>query len=88
MRTVNIFKPSVVSVLLNGFESWIFDESMVSKINSFATSCYRIMLSTPTNDKCIGSGKHYGATPMNREPARIFALYESAPSHGKDQQKK
>ena len=34
----------MVSVLLYGCESWIYDEGTVNKINRFATSYYWIML--------------------------------------------
>ena len=48
---VNIFKASVVSVLLYGCELWVYDASMVDQINSLATSCYMIMLDIRRLDK-------------------------------------
>ena len=33
-----------LSVLLYGCESWVLTQDMTNKVNSFATSCYRIML--------------------------------------------
>ena len=47
----NIFKASVVSVFLYGCETWIVSQIMADKINSFATSCYRIMLGIRRIDK-------------------------------------
>ena len=41
---VRIFNTTCVTVLLYGCESWVISSEMESKINSFATSCYRIML--------------------------------------------
>ena len=41
---LNIFNASVISVFLYGCETWIVSSKMTSEINSFATSCYRIML--------------------------------------------
>ena len=48
---VNIFKASVLSVFLYGCETWIICSTMANKINSFATSCYRIMLGIRSLDK-------------------------------------
>jgi len=47
----DIFSASVISVLLYGCESWIIDDVMKNKINSFAISCYRIMLGIKRLDK-------------------------------------
>ena len=41
---VNIFKASVLSILLYGCESWIIDGKLESDINVFANTCYRAML--------------------------------------------
>ena len=41
---VKFFNTTCVTVLLYGCESWVISSEMESKINSFATSCYRIML--------------------------------------------
>ena len=42
---------SVLSVLLYGCESWIISEQLMIKINSFATSCYRVLLGVGRLDK-------------------------------------
>ena len=102
---VNLFKTAVVSVLLYGCESWIVSESMANQINSFATSCYRIMLSIRKLDKVPNSTvlERVNEPPLLNdlhshqlrklshslrlsadEPAKIFALYEPAPAHGKE----
>lgn len=41
---VKLFNTTCVTVLLYGCESWVISQDMESKINAFATSCYRIML--------------------------------------------
>lgn len=38
---INIFKTTCMSVLLYGCESWIMNQKMEMKLNSFATNCYR-----------------------------------------------
>lgn len=48
---LRIFEASVQSVLLYGCESWIVDSTMESKINSFATSCYRALLGISRLDR-------------------------------------
>jgi hypothetical protein len=41
---LNVFEASVISILIYGCESWIISEQLESKINSFATNCYRHLL--------------------------------------------
>ncbi|KAI8507856.1 hypothetical protein Bbelb_140960 [Branchiostoma belcheri] len=48
---VKLFKASCVSVLSYGCESWVITKDMENKINSFATSCYRIMLNIKRRDR-------------------------------------
>jgi hypothetical protein len=48
---VNIFKASCVSILLYGCESWIITKTLENILNSFATTCYRIMLNIKRLDK-------------------------------------
>ena len=48
---VNIYKASVVSVFLYGCERRIIGSAIGDKINSFATSCFRIMLDIRCLDK-------------------------------------
>ena len=40
---VNLFYTTCVTILLYDCESWVLSQDRESKINSFATSCYRIM---------------------------------------------
>ncbi|XP_035665218.1 uncharacterized protein LOC118408508 [Branchiostoma floridae] len=41
---IKLFNVTCVPVLLYGCECWVLSSDMENKINSFATSCYRIML--------------------------------------------
>ena len=47
---VKLFKTTCVTILLYGCESWVISQDMESKINAFATSCYRIMLQIKRTD--------------------------------------
>jgi hypothetical protein len=101
---LKIFKVSVMSVFLYGCETWIITSAMADKINSFATSCYRVMLGIKRLDKVANAAvyERVGERPLIiavqqrqlrwvghalrrevAEPARIFALYEPAPTHGR-----
>jgi hypothetical protein len=40
----NIFRASVLSILLYGSESWVINDQLANSINSFATTAYRSML--------------------------------------------
>ena len=41
---VNLFKATCLSILLHGCEGWTLTKTLEDKLNSYATSCYRIML--------------------------------------------
>ena len=62
---VNLFYTTCVTILLYGCESWVLSQDMESKINAFATSCYRIMLDIKRKD-CISNTILYSTT--NTEP--------------------
>ena len=47
---VKLFYTTCVTILLYGFESWVLSHDMESKINAFATFCYRIMLNIKRKD--------------------------------------
>ena len=47
---VRLFNTTCVTILLYGCESWVISQEMESRINAFATSCYRIMLSIRRTD--------------------------------------
>jgi hypothetical protein len=47
---VKLFHTTCVTILLYGCESWVLSLDMESKINAFATSCYRIMLNIKRKD--------------------------------------
>ena len=48
---IKLFNTSFVTVLLNGYESWVLSKAMESEINAFGTSCYRIMLNIKRIDR-------------------------------------
>ena len=48
---VKLFDTTCVTVLLYGCESWVISKDMENKINSFGTSCYRIMLNIKRVDR-------------------------------------
>ena len=50
---VRIFEASVQSVLLYGCESCVVDQKIESKINTFATSCYREFLGISRLDRVL-----------------------------------
>ena len=41
---IRIFQASVISILLYGSETWLIAKYLMDSLDSFATSCYRIML--------------------------------------------
>ena len=47
---VNLFYTTCVTILFYGCESWVISHDMESKINAFATFCYRIMLNVKRKD--------------------------------------
>ena len=62
MKSLNT---TCITVLLYGSESWVISKDMENKINSFGTSCYRIMLNIRRMDWVPN--------------ATIYSLTESAP---------
>ena len=63
---VKLFNVTCVTVFLYGCDSWILSTSMESKINAFATSCYRIMLNIKRVDR-VTNAKVYqmsGTQPL------------------------
>ena len=62
---VKLFNTTCITVLLYGCESWVISKDMENKINSFGTSCYRIMLNIRRIDRVPN--------------ATIYSLTESAP---------
>ena len=54
-----------MTVLLYGCESWVLTSDMENKINSFATSCYRVMLNIKRIDH-VPNSRIYDDT--NTEP--------------------
>ena len=62
---VRLFNTTCVTVLLYGCESWVLTSDMENKINSFATSCYRVMLNIKRIDH-VPNSRIYDDT--NTEP--------------------
>lgn len=58
---IKLFNTTCVTVLLYGCESWVLSSDMENKINSFATSCYRIMLNIKRLDR-VSNAKIYSIT--------------------------
>lgn len=48
---VRLFHSICLSILLYGSEAWVLTKTMTQRIDSFATSCYRIMLKIKRLDK-------------------------------------
>ena len=47
----SIFEATVISILLYGCETWIVTKELERKLNSFATTCYRMWLGVKPLDK-------------------------------------
>ena len=47
---IRLYKATVLSILLYGSETWITNQQQKSMLDSFATSCYRIMLNVKRTD--------------------------------------
>ncbi|CAM4364063.1 unnamed protein product [Leuciscus chuanchicus] len=62
---LNIFEAACISILLYGCESWIINQKMQNSLNSFATSCYRIMLGIKKMDR-ISNKAVYEAVEKNQ----------------------
>ncbi|CAF1276691.1 unnamed protein product [Adineta ricciae] len=61
----NIYKASCLSIFLFGCESWTITNKLEKVLNSFATSCYRIMLGIKRLDK-VSNNTIYGI--VKQEP--------------------
>ncbi|XP_078661521.1 uncharacterized protein LOC144905654 [Branchiostoma floridae x Branchiostoma belcheri] len=62
---IKLFNVTCVSVLLYGCETWVLSRDMEDKINSFATSCFRIMLNIKRTDH-VSNNQIYKTT--NTQP--------------------
>ena len=47
---VRIFQAAVISILLYGSETWVITNQQMKSLDSFATNCYRVMLSIRRSD--------------------------------------
>jgi len=48
---IRLFKATVLSILLYGSETWITNQQQKNMLDSFATSCYRVMLNVKRTDR-------------------------------------
>ena len=64
---LNIFNAAVISIFLYGCETWIINENMASKTNSFAISCFPILLGIKRIDK-ITNERIYQLQRIDRQP--------------------
>ena len=62
---VKLLYTTCVTIFLYGWEFWVLSLDMESKISTFTTSCYRIMLGTKWQD-CLSNIAIYSMT--NTEP--------------------
>ena len=58
---IKLFNTTCVTVLLDGYESWVLSKAMESDINAFGTSCYRIMPNIKRIDR-VSNAKIYDLT--------------------------
>ena len=49
------FSTSCLSILLYGCESWVITQQLEQMLDSFATNCYRVMLSLKRSDRVSNS---------------------------------
>ena len=74
---INIFQSACLSILLYGCESWIIDKKLEQSLNSYSTSCFRIMLNIKRLDK-ISNEEIYtkiGITPLVHQIQRRQLKY-------------
>ena len=50
IKTQLLFESLCISILLYGCETWIINKTLIAKINSYATSCYRYILGIRRTD--------------------------------------
>ena len=65
---VDLFFTACVTILLYGCESWVLSQYMDTKINFFATSCYKIMVHIKINEKTVSPIPSYNYTMINTGP--------------------
>ena len=61
VQRLHFFKTTCPSVLLDDFGTWIITKDMAVKLNTFATSCCRIML----NIKCLHKVSNHRVYDLN-----------------------
>ena len=55
---MKLFNTTCITVLLYGCESWVITKAIEDKINSFATSCLRVMLGVKRTDRVPNTEIH------------------------------
>ena len=82
---VKLFNTIYVTILLYGCESWVISHDMESKINAFATSCYRIILNIKRKDHVpntmIYSNDQHRASypPCSKSPVEVSWAHPPSP---------
>ena len=83
---VNLFYTTCVTILIYGYESWVISHDMISKINTFATSCYRIVLNMKQKRSC---SKHHNIfhdqhrapySPCSKSPVAVTWAHPRFPT--------
>ena len=60
---MDIFKSSVLSILLYASETWVINLAQIQRINAFQTSCLRIILDVKRDDR-VTNDEVYSRTDM------------------------
>ena len=60
---MDIFKSSVLSILLYASETWVINLTQIQRINAFQTSCLRIILDVKRDDR-VTNDEVYSRTDM------------------------
>ena len=67
---IQIFSTSCLSILLYGCESWVITQQLEQMLDSFATNCYRVMLSLKRADR-VSNNDIYKLVGMDRLTSTI-----------------
>ena len=59
---LKLFKASCVTIILYRCKAWVISKDMESKINSFATSCHRILLGIKRDDDRVSNDRVFEMT--------------------------
>ena len=68
-----IFKSSVITILLYGCETWLIEQNTLKSLDVFANNCYRVMLSYKRIDHITIEKALENHTTKTTEMARAYA---------------